>query len=287
MTITTISIEGLWGKYSLRWNLNPDVSVLSGINGSGKSTVLHAIAGLISGRGLPKRYLNRLRNLTVEMSDGSRISLNDDSISTSINFEFISTFDNAPLKDEFTKPGKYMEYLMHTNGISELDLMLDNMIERFRSYQIELSTRMSKMVASGKANPETVRNLFGAKDMFYDVLDDFFSETRKHLNRDKGEVEFIFEDDGKSHPYSDLSAGEKQLLLIMLSVFMQGGKDTVLIMDEPEISMHIDWQNRLIAEIRKLNPNCQVIVSTHSPAMILDGWQNSVANMADIISEEV
>ncbi len=325
MKIKTISIDGLWGKYSLKWDLNPDVNVLSGINGSGKSTILLAIAGLISGKGLKERCLSRFKKLTLGMSDNSTISLRivtsgeDDgenrpnetriwiinckytqiitiekpegyTISENTfpiaDCEFISTFDFPISKEDIKQGIRYVNFISNTHKISELDLMLDNMVDRYRSYQIDLSTTMSKMMTSGNATAETIKELFDKKNSLLDLLDELFKGSGKRMNRDKGEIEFIFESDGKSHPYSDLSAGEKQLLMIMLAVFMQEHREAILIMDEPEISLHIDWQNRLLADIRRLNPNCQVIVSTHSPAMILDGWHSSVTNMADITSFE-
>lgn len=65
-----------------------------------------------------------------------------------------------------------------------------------------------------------------------------------------------------------LSSGEKQILLILTTVFLQEEKPAVLLMDEPEISLHITWQDRLIELIRKLNPNCQLILTTHSPNIL-------------------
>ena len=54
-------------------------------------------------------------------------------------------------------------------------------------------------------------------------------------------------------------------------------------MDEPEISLNIEWQKKIIQYIRELNPNVQVIIATHSPAIIMDGWMDKVFNMNDII----
>lgn len=53
-------------------------------------------------------------------------------------------------------------------------------------------------------------------------------------------------------------------------------------MDEPEISLHIEWQQQLIGLIRKLNPNAQIILSTHSPALIMDGWMDVVTEVNEI-----
>ena len=54
-------------------------------------------------------------------------------------------------------------------------------------------------------------------------------------------------------------------------------------MDEPEISLHIEWQKQLISLIRELNPNAQIILSTHSPALIMDGWMDCVTEVEDVV----
>jgi predicted ATP-dependent endonuclease of OLD family len=53
-------------------------------------------------------------------------------------------------------------------------------------------------------------------------------------------------------------------------------------MDEPEASLHIEWQQKLIGMIRKLNPNAQIILTTHSPALIMEGWLDYVTEVSDI-----
>jgi predicted ATP-dependent endonuclease of OLD family len=67
---------------------------------------------------------------------------------------------------------------------------------------------------------------------------------------------------------------------------MQQKKSAILIMDEPDISLHVDWQQKLLQMILTLNSECQILVSTHSPSMILDGWHTSVVSMADISAEK-
>ena len=57
-------------------------------------------------------------------------------------------------------------------------------------------------------------------------------------------------------------------------------------MDEPEISLHIEWQNKLIEAIRSLNPNCQIIMTTHSPSIFADGWEDKLIFMEDIMKTE-
>lgn len=79
-----------------------------------------------------------------------------------------------------------------------------------------------------------------------------------------------------------LSSGEKQLLLILTTVFLQEEEPNILLMDEPEISLHISWQDKLIEMIRKLNPNCQLILATHSPNIFVDGWEDKIVFIEDM-----
>ena len=53
-------------------------------------------------------------------------------------------------------------------------------------------------------------------------------------------------------------------------------------MDEPEVSLHVEWQERLIELILSLNPNVQIILTTHSPALVMNGWMDRVTEVSDI-----
>ena len=79
-----------------------------------------------------------------------------------------------------------------------------------------------------------------------------------------------------------LSSGEKQILLILLTVLTEDQQHYVLFMDEPEASLHFEWQKHLIGLVRELNPNAQIVLTTHSPALIMDGWEDAVTEVGDI-----
>ena len=64
-----------------------------------------------------------------------------------------------------------------------------------------------------------------------------------------------------------LSSGEKQVLRILLEALLAGAN--TMIVDEPELSMHIDWQRELVGSLRELNPDCQLILATHSPEVMV------------------
>jgi predicted ATPase len=66
----------------------------------------------------------------------------------------------------------------------------------------------------------------------------------------------------------ELSSGEKQMLIIVGETLLQEQGDFVFLADEPELSLHIEWQKDLVQNIRKLNPKCQIVFATHSPDIV-------------------
>ena len=121
------------------------------------------------------------------------------------------------------------------------------------------------------------------KRMFQDMIDRLFAETGKTIIRTENEVRFS--QIGETLQPYQLSSGEKQLLVVLLTVLVEDRLPFVLFMDEPEVSMHIEWQKQLIDLILQLNPNVQIILTTHSPAVIMDGWMDRVTEVSDITVE--
>ena len=111
-------------------------------------------------------------------------------------------------------------------------------------------------------------------------MDDLFAETGKKIIRTENEIKFSSLGEELA-PYQ-LSSGEKQILVILLTVLVEDNEHYVLFMDEPEVSLHIEWQKRLIDLILELNPNVQIILTTHSPAVIMNGWIDRVTEVTDI-----
>lgn len=67
---------------------------------------------------------------------------------------------------------------------------------------------------------------------------------------------------------SALSSGEKQLLRILIEALI--ASENTIFIDEPELSMHVDWQQRLIKSMTQLNPRAQIVLATHSPEIMAD-----------------
>lgn len=114
-------------------------------------------------------------------------------------------------------------------------------------------------------------------------MDDLFSYTGKKIIRTENEIRFS--QIGETLVPYQLSSGEKQILAILLTVLVEDNQNYVLFMDEPEVSLHVDWQKRLIDLIMDLNPNVQLILTTHSPAVIMNGWMDKVTEVSEITDQ--
>lgn len=261
--IKRIEIKGLWGRKNISWDLNPDVNILSGVNGGGKSTILNKSVNML------------------DMLEGGSLS-NDESLgvrfvffpedATHIHYDVIRSFDRPLIH------GDLMEKMADKNVKSELDWQLYQLQRRYLDYQVNIGNRIIECLTSG--HPEEATKISLPKTKFLDLIDDLYGETGKTIIRKSNEI--LFEQDGDTlYPYQ-LSSGEKQLLVILLTVLVQDNQSGVLFMDEPEVSLHVEWQQRLIGLIRELNPNVQIILTTHSPAMIMDGWMDAVTEVSDI-----
>ena len=98
------------------------------------------------------------------------------------------------------------------------------------------------------------------------LIDKMFSGNKRLVLGDTS-IEVLTDSETKIGLRS-LSSGEKHLLYLLLET-MRADFSTLLV-DEPEISMHVDWQRELIGAMRELNPKAQIIAATHSPEIIAD-----------------
>ena len=271
--IQSIEIQALWkGGRHIVWNLQPDVNILSGINGVGKSTIINHSARTLA-------MIDHDEIVPSDAPQGVTIRLMPEDAAY-IKFDVIRSFDRPLLHSDL------LEKLSDSRVKTELDWQIYRLQKRFLDYQVNIGNSIIELLTSG--NPEDqlkAAEVSAPKKQFQDMIDELFADTHKVIDRKSNEIQFIQTNRGGTTelitPYQ-LSSGEKQMLAILLTVLVENREHYALLMDEPEISLHIDWQQRLIDLIRQLNPNAQIILSTHSPALIMDGWMGNVTEVGDI-----
>lgn len=267
--IEQVEIESLWsGRRHVEWNLDRKVNVLSGINGVGKSTILNKLVKSVGITGDIYNHLLKGVHIKVNPADA-----------THIRFDVIRSFDRPLLNaDMLSEVG--------ANLVTELDWQLFKLQRKFLDYQVNIGNRIIAALQSGEPDAAVkAQQLSEPKKKFQDLIDDLFSDTGKKIIRAENEIRFT--QIGETlHPYQ-LSSGEKQMLVILLTVLIEDNLPYVLFMDEPEVSLHIEWQKRLIDLILDLNPNVQIILTTHSPAVIMNGWMDNVTEVSDITDQNL
>ena len=168
--------------------------------------------------------------------------------------------------------------MVDTRIRSALDFQLYHLQRKYLDYQVNIGNRIISELQKG--NTDAAQQLSQQKTRFQDVIDDLFEETGKKIVRTENEIRFS--QIGETLVPYQLSSGEKQMLAILLTVLVEDQQPYILFMDEPEVSLHIEWQKRLIDLIVELNPNVQIILTTHSPAVIMNGWVDNVTEVSDI-----
>ena len=265
--IRRIEIEALWGRKHIVWDLRRDVNILSGVNGIGKSTILNRTAAqlnsLMGGVDIKQKEL-----------EGVKMTFYPEE-ATTIHFDVIRSFDRPLFHSNLA------EKMADKNVKTELDWQLYQLQRRYLDYQVNIGNRIIELLSIGdEESHRKAAEVSAPKRRFQDLADELFGETGKRIIRSKNEI--VFSQDGDELLPYRLSSGEKQILVILLTVLVQDKQPCVLLMDEPEVSLHIEWQQRIIGIIREMNPNAQIILTTHSPAVVMGGWMDAVTEVTDI-----
>lgn len=262
--ITQIEIDSLWsGTKHIRWTLDRKVNVLSGVNGVGKSTIINKVVkGLSAGGEFPSHMLKGV-HVDVIPEDAKWI-----------RYDIIRSFDRPLMNSDVIAK-------LDISLATELDWQLFQLQRKYLDYQVNIGNRIISVLQSGDPDSAALAQKIAApKALFQDLIDGFFADTGKKIVRTENEIRFS-QIGEVLLPYQ-LSSGEKQMLAILLTVLVEDQQPYVLFMDEPEVSLHVEWQQRLIETVLKLNPNVQIILTTHSPAVIMNGWMDRVTEVSDI-----
>ena len=213
--IKQIEIDSLWsGKKHIVWNLDRQVNILSGVNGVGKSTILNKVGkGLTAGGEFPSHMLKGVRlNVVPEEARW-------------IRYDVIRSFDRPLLNIDTI--GK-----LNMNLATELDFQLFQLQRKYLDYQVNIGNRIIAALQSGEPDAAVkAQELSAPKKRFQDIIDRLFSETGKRIVRTENEIRFS--QIGETLVPYQLSSGEKQMLVILLTVLVEDSCPYVLFMDEP------------------------------------------------------
>lgn len=134
------------------------------------------------------------------------------------------------------------------------------------SYQIARIDRLIKLIREYESARD---NIYQPLMKFVELVNSFLKQTNKVISvNNRGEVKITISE--VERDLTILSSGERQILIMLahLSLNTYLPKSGVFIVDEPELSLHIAWQDKFLEAVQAAGPELQIILATHSPAII-------------------
>ena len=110
-------------------------------------------------------------------------------------------------------------------------------------------------------------------------IEDFLNTVNGYIQSNNGEKQVGIDSDGTIYlktnqgnkvNIQNLSSGEKQIVTFFAYLIfgLQTSNQSIFIVDEPELSLHLNWQRKFVDSILSINDNVQLIFATHAPEMI-------------------
>lgn len=305
--IKNIKIAHLFGNTNIEWRLKK-TNVLVGKNGMGKSTILQLIADAISQDTIYDKA-NLCSQIIVELisnnkfmmrkSENNIINILGEQRFKEIIIENIRQASEIPedVKNNFLSMiGNENSILNQGNAVEFISSDNNEKIDYEFVSTINLNANSTQNIAMGNGAIKNIldweiqnelNRLLDLKDeklndKFIKSLNEIFKESDKIVSFNEAmELEFLFKNEKLS--FVNLSSGERQIIYTLLKVAIATKNNALILMDEPEISLHLSWQEKLITQIRTINPDSQLIIVTHSPAIVMNGWLDSFVDIQDII----
>ena len=281
-----------------------DLIVLAGINGSGKTRVLESIRywfemfrskavnvelfyeenerevlkSLMNSEGLTEiekemqkeiEYTDCLRNIKFYNYDyrhNKTENRNYNSKIISKSFEKLKIFPKliyVPTEINFEEIKK-----AQTNLKKEYRFI--NIVDSYEIKDIPsyIATRISK-VANEEENltmGQVRKKVFAEINGIFEILE--LDVKLSEISKDENSMPIFTDSSGKKFGINELSSGEKQLFLRTLAIKMLEPENSIIMIDEPELSLHPKWQQKIVDVYRKIGKNNQIILATHSPHIL-------------------
>ncbi|QCI28549.1 AAA family ATPase [Caminibacter pacificus] len=220
-------------------NNNPlPIIVLAGINGSGKTAVLESIYGI--------KKIGGIRLETI--LDNEKKVFNSNTSALAIGGEGIKQFwYNDEIK------GK-IHYFSYQSSLRDIKNFLPEYIQKLVfEYDIKASEVYKKI-----------------RENINDIFDSLNINIEFDSRDGKGNLFFKHKITGEKFLIDELSSGERTLISEVLYLYLSNIKNMVILIDEPELSLHPKWQSKILKlyEDYAIKNNCQIILATHSPLII-------------------
>ena len=262
--------------------------VLAGSNGSGKTRILESIKDYfesyidiqaikiinnlqiffekeekecIDKIGSEKYFYSALKYFSL---NDKKENLNDSSYSViKKNLLILPKIIYVPTEINFQKMNTASTTLVQEYNF--INIVNTNLIKGIPSY---IATKMISAMLKNKNEKvgDVQKKVFDEINEIFEILD--IDVKAEDISQDGKNMPIFENSSGDKFDINELSSGEKQLFLRTLAIKMLNPENSIILIDEPELSLHPKWQQKIVDVYRKIGENNQIIIATHSPHIL-------------------
>ena len=133
---------------------------------------------------------------------------------------------------------------------------------------VPLIRRTQSMVEYARKLEKDREDIFASLRLYERTVNSFLNDKFTEVD-ESGHLKILSSSSSDLNPHH-LSSGEKQILILLTQALLKVDEPIVYITDEPELSLHVTWQEKLLESLVTLGGQMQVIVATHSPDIVGD-----------------
>lgn len=265
-----------------------DLVVLAGANGSGKTRILESIKDYFESY-IDIQEIKIINNLQIFFEKEEKECI--DKIGSEkyfySNLEYFSLND----KKENLNESSYLVikknllilpkiiYVPTEINFQKMDVASTTLVQEYKFINI-VDTNLIKDIPSYIATKMISAMLKNKNEKVGDVQKKVFNEINEifenlsidvkveDISQDGRNITLFTNSSGDEFDINELSSGEKQLFLRTLAIKMLNPENSIILIDEPELSLHPKWQQRIVDVYRKIGKNNQIIIATHSPHIL-------------------
>ena len=265
-----------------------DLVILAGSNGSGKTRILESILDYFNiVLVVPEEAQNKIE-LFFESMEEKCI----DKLGHELSFMYCLKFGSKEKKISVGSVGaRYLDIKKELNilpkiiyapaemNFKKMDMASTTLIQEYNFINI-VNTNLVKDIPSYIATKiisaifknknekvgDVQKKVFDEINEIFEILD--IDVKIEDISQDGRNIPIFTNSAGDKFDINELSSGEKQLFLRTLAIRMLNPENSIILIDEPELSLHPKWQQRIVDVYRKIGKNNQIIIATHSPHIL-------------------
>ena len=222
---------------------------------------------------LPEKMMSKIKDVVLKYSE---ISSKLDSSFPKRLFEAEKTISQDEYVNSLSKIISQQEKIQDYNLIKDLHII------SIGSYKEDYEKALKVYIDDTTEKLSVYNDLIKRLDTFVQTINRKLYNKKIIVSSEFGLK--VIREDGQELDLNKLSSGEQQIIVLYYELIFEIQDKTILMIDEPEISLHVAWQRTLMDDLQKIinlkDDDLFVIIATHSPQVINNNW-NTIVDLGE------